>query len=241
MAELGMFEYSALLPDHVRLLQLSQVQHEANLRIQCEISQFPIRSCPPYTALSYTWGDSSWLKSISLNNRDFRVTPNLHAFLQEALDRRRWQDLKAEWLWIDAICINQSNVSERNLAVSNMKVIFEAADKIICWLGSVDVPRLEAAAIASVDRLAELSHDPRYLKLGGLRNFYINFQEFHEIELESLRLVFKAAWWTRAWIVQEATTPKSPGHRLIWFGSHERTFEHFSLANKVLSSIACIS
>ena len=38
-------------------------------------------------------------------------------------------------IWIDAICIDQSNIKERNRVVLRMKDIYERADEVIAWLG----------------------------------------------------------------------------------------------------------
>jgi Heterokaryon incompatibility protein (HET) len=38
-------------------------------------------------------------------------------------------------LWIDAVCINQSDVSERNKQVALMKDIFRLAERVTVWLG----------------------------------------------------------------------------------------------------------
>jgi hypothetical protein len=38
-------------------------------------------------------------------------------------------------MWIDAICINQSNVAERELQVGLMRDIYQQADGVVIWLG----------------------------------------------------------------------------------------------------------
>ena len=38
-------------------------------------------------------------------------------------------------LWIDAICINQTDIPERNAQVSTMKRTYEEADRVLVWLG----------------------------------------------------------------------------------------------------------
>ncbi|KAF2452112.1 hypothetical protein P171DRAFT_321969, partial [Karstenula rhodostoma CBS 690.94] len=39
-------------------------------------------------------------------------------------------------LWIDAFCIDQSNIRELNHQVAQMRDIYAAADSVIVWLGS---------------------------------------------------------------------------------------------------------
>src|SRR5580700_5121291 len=38
-------------------------------------------------------------------------------------------------LWVDAICINQENITERNSQVQLMKSIYEKASRVLVWLG----------------------------------------------------------------------------------------------------------
>jgi hypothetical protein len=39
-------------------------------------------------------------------------------------------------MWIDAVCIDQSSVSERNYQVAQMGAIYAAAALVIVWLGN---------------------------------------------------------------------------------------------------------
>lgn len=223
--ERGVFEHAPLREDSIRLLRLTNYE---NSRPQCEVEHFHPGDYPEYSALSYTWGDPSWNASVCLNDQQFNVTPNLHAFLKEAWRRHEKGQWKSTWLWIDAICINQADNSERNRCVASMKDIFEGASKIICWLGSdIEIsPRLESWALWCLDHLEKLFTRGRSLEINDI----------NDVDVDALRLVFRASWWTRAWIVQEASTPKPPGCRMIWLGSHERSFEHVSHANQVLSA-----
>jgi len=47
-------------------------------------------------------------------------------------------------MWIDAICINQSNVAERELQVGLMRDIYQQADGVVIWLG-LRKPKTELA------------------------------------------------------------------------------------------------
>jgi hypothetical protein len=69
---------------------------------------------PPYDALSYAWG-SGGLRglTITLNSVHLEIT----AELDEALRRLRHPDSKRR-LWIDAMCINQGAIAERNVQVA---------------------------------------------------------------------------------------------------------------------------
>ena len=88
-----------------------------------------------YLALSYAWGEpifSEHIHDIATGNST-RITSNLHAALQTL--RRRDQDL---YIWIDAVCIHQSSMLERNHQVKNMASIYRQASEVLVWLGQED-------------------------------------------------------------------------------------------------------
>jgi hypothetical protein len=83
--------------------------------LHCELEYSSLDHNPIYEALSYTWGDASIKLSILCGNNPFPVTSNLH----EALLRLR-SEKEARKVWIDAICINQDDIAERNAQVALM-------------------------------------------------------------------------------------------------------------------------
>ncbi|KAF2033977.1 HET-domain-containing protein, partial [Setomelanomma holmii] len=123
------FRYSPLgAPQYTRLLRLEPGKDD-NL-IQCSVHDMNIDDPPTYTALSYTWGVPETRMKISVDQCDFLVTPNLW----HALWHIRLKD-DPLLIWIDAVCINQGDIIERNSVVRRMKDIYERADSIIAWLG----------------------------------------------------------------------------------------------------------
>ena len=81
-------------------------------------------------ALSYTWGNPSNICLVTINNKTCPVTKNL--FL--ALLRLRYQDI-SRFLWIDAVCINQTNLTEKSQQVAMMAKIYAMASNVLIWLG----------------------------------------------------------------------------------------------------------
>lgn len=75
-----------------------------------------------FTALSYTWGDAKDTLPITIDGCPFQATKNLIAAL-----RRLQEDDKKVTLWIDAICIEQSNNPEKSWQIQLMKDIYEKA------------------------------------------------------------------------------------------------------------------
>jgi hypothetical protein len=88
------------------------------------------RSLTPYSALSYVWGERINPRIISINGATVFVTPNLFA----ALKRFRHATQTVE-LWVDALCINQDDIQERNAQVGFMGEIYKNAHEVLMWLG----------------------------------------------------------------------------------------------------------
>lgn len=115
----------------IRLISLSPARR-FNAPVHCQIFRVQLSesSIPPYEALSYVWGSFSDA-TISMNNMNcYTVTDNLTAALRHLRGRK-----KPRLLWIDAICIDQNNLDERNCQVGMMRDIYARADRVIVWLG----------------------------------------------------------------------------------------------------------
>jgi hypothetical protein len=93
---------------------------------------------PVYSALSYTWGDPTVTEEISVDGSPMQVTTNLKAGLKAL----RAQAILA--VWIDALCINQEDILEREQQVLRMQTIYSKAAEVIIWLG----PKTDDSALA---------------------------------------------------------------------------------------------
>ncbi|KAH7397136.1 heterokaryon incompatibility protein-domain-containing protein [Pyrenochaeta sp. MPI-SDFR-AT-0127] len=98
--------------------------------IGCELSVVSLDDRSLYRALSYTWGAANDTLPIRLNGHRFEVTRNL----KRALQRLRAFDTEIP-IWIDAICINQTDIIERMYQVQLMRYIFESPMEVIVYLG----------------------------------------------------------------------------------------------------------
>jgi hypothetical protein len=96
--------------DKFRLTRLLP-SFESHASIQCELSEETLGSGVQYKALSYVWGSSSTRRSIQLNGED--LLPR-HRKSRAALRQLRPQSQPPRTLWIDAICIDQHSIHERN-------------------------------------------------------------------------------------------------------------------------------
>ncbi|RDA87855.1 hypothetical protein CP532_2990 [Ophiocordyceps camponoti-leonardi (nom. inval.)] len=96
----------------------------------------PTITPPSYKVLSYVWGSRNNKRPIILwdswtgRRSVVYVTVNL----DHALRRIRRADSHLI-LWVDAICINQTNVAERSIQVRFMREIFANSEEVVVYLG----------------------------------------------------------------------------------------------------------
>ncbi|KAN0092408.1 Heterokaryon incompatibility protein (HET) domain containing protein [Hyaloscypha variabilis] len=200
-------------PTHIRLLRrLSRGEAAASSPPRVYLETHDLQKSPDFTALSYTWGscvddsDSSHHSSevfrIECNGQLHTVTENLFHFLDSC---------GQDFLWVDALCINQENLDERAQQVSLMGQIYASANIVIMWLGK-DTSDLEEFVFLHEKFLPEL--DKRLRDIDFSTQSIWDLQFLGEIGIQS-----KARWrqyWTayhrfyqrrrffyRAWIVQE--------------------------------------
>ena len=113
----------------IRLLRIHPSQIGGEIR--CDIFHTRLDQAPSYTALSYSWGDTLDCHVININGSGFQVRQTLWDALNHV-----GSDCEPHILWIDSICINQEDTTERNHQVIHMRAIYERADRVLVWLGS---------------------------------------------------------------------------------------------------------
>lgn len=79
-----------------------------------------------YEALSYTWGGRTKANELAIDDKYVPITDNLASALRHLRRRDR-----VRILWIDAICIDQQNLTERAQQVSIMGDIYSQADFVL--------------------------------------------------------------------------------------------------------------
>ncbi|KAH6721501.1 heterokaryon incompatibility protein-domain-containing protein, partial [Leptodontidium sp. MPI-SDFR-AT-0119] len=95
----------------IRLVILEPVRGEDPVR--CRLIHVSLDDNPQYESLSYAWGDSSVTTPIYIDGKAIPVTENLESALVNLRDESL-ENPKDRVLWVDAICINQMHIPERN-------------------------------------------------------------------------------------------------------------------------------
>ncbi|KAI0183831.1 heterokaryon incompatibility protein-domain-containing protein [Xylaria flabelliformis] len=129
--------YSDLRRDRkeIRLLQLLPSPGPQYARIPCcRLLRTNLRAAPSYNALSYAWGDAETNRVIIVDDIHIRIPQNLF----DALITLRPSQLTPFLLWVDYLCINQRNDTEKAWQVGLMRDIYSKADHVLAWLGPGD-------------------------------------------------------------------------------------------------------
>uniref|UniRef100_A0A0B7KN93 Heterokaryon incompatibility domain-containing protein n=1 Tax=Bionectria ochroleuca TaxID=29856 RepID=A0A0B7KN93_BIOOC len=165
---------------------------------------------PRYEALSYVWGSIHETADIAINDQPHRVTKRLETALRDL----RNQD-EERTMWIDALCIDQENAPEKSVQILRMNRIYEAAHRVIAWLGpSSPVGDLAVEIVKQVggsDDVLTEGIDDGVNPIRMVPKVLDDAPSLSSIVFENgdrwaaLRWVFENPWWKRAWIIQEGT------------------------------------
>src|SRR6266496_1428803 len=119
----------------IRLLELLPQGSDGAVRCIVQNEAFSSKDDHPiYTAVSYEWGDDHEPTClINICDKKFYIRQNLFDFLTTLLAHH--PDQRHQRLWVDAICIDQSNPEEKHHLVPRMKSIYNRAATVLIWLG----------------------------------------------------------------------------------------------------------
>ena len=169
----------------------------------------PDSSTPPpqFAALSYCWGDPSRTQPILVDGCVIHITESLHS----ALVRLSGAEYVLP-LWVDAVCINQRDVREKENQVPMMGDIYRTAELVVGWLG----PASEGSDLA-MKALGYIGQEMCAMDDGPvLEERAAFFAQVLPVPSDDERVTaktqFPAAavgellerpWWLRTWVVQE--------------------------------------
>ena len=193
--------------------------------IQCELVTVSLEEYSgAFDALSYVWGYADVKERIRMDGKIIEVTLNLEAAL-----RRVRNTEKAELLWVDALCINQWDVEEKNIQVMRMKDIYTRCRRVLVWLGDAIMDRTGdgknevAVAVKAMSFLKKAHKIARGKDMVGKPNYYkmfmskiaetvpfedpstVGLPEVGAPEWECLSKFLSRPWFSRVWIIQEAS------------------------------------
>jgi Heterokaryon incompatibility protein (HET) len=197
------------LGDDIRLVRL-HCASERNSPVICSLKTSTRDNAASYEALSYVWGSEEHPRAIHLDELIFYVTQNLHIALT-ALRSTNHDRL----IWIDALCINQLDTTERNHQVRLMTETYSGAERTMVWLGEGDetVNRF----FQHLTAFSRSNPDSDFIERG-----ISPYEAMYGCD-ESLS-VAGLPYWERVWVVQELKHSKVA---TFVYGTHVVPFSQF--------------
>lgn len=175
---------------NLRLFRILSDDLKEKDTISCELKPASALADPAaYIAVSYCWTEAAPSCSILVNDVRMMIRPNLYAFLKIMRTERQ-----EAWMFVDAICINQDDIEERNHQVGLMGTVFADADKVIVWLGmplftdseiEKEVNEVCETIKQGIDVVGRLSPRERDALQSCVETFY------------------PTRYWSRVWVIQE--------------------------------------
>ncbi|KAH7074011.1 heterokaryon incompatibility protein-domain-containing protein [Paraphoma chrysanthemicola] len=180
----------------IRLVEVLHKRSKSGL-VQCRMLNGTIAS-NRYTCLSYEWDSKPGGEWIIINGELHYVRRNLWDFLRVATSKYCKQKL-----WIDALCIDQTNIDERSHQVQMMVTIYKEASEVWVWLGDDPTAArlLTGNPVAKEGTISKSKHGnaPPGLAVSGES---IKGQQTQK-DIDRMAYVSQNSYWTRAWITQE--------------------------------------
>lgn len=195
-------------PDSTRVLVLFPAQNTVD-DLRCYMDEVRLSDAldesKGYTALSYVWGAHEAFHMIWFGNHSLRIRPNLDSALRNL--RRRDRTIR---LWVDAVCIDQSSLLERNHQVQQMRDIFSAASDTVIYLGPQDGGHTGHSAWNFLERHSSWALDENRdidrNAAARLNEHLTSFRgDLKDVEVD----VLSRSWFRRLWVFQEAVVSHS--------------------------------
>lgn len=131
--DLLLYEYDPLPKTRWMRLLTFVIDKTAGIRtMTCQLTHHSFEEAETleYEALSYAWGDPYRTHHLVCDGGKIPITSNLADFF-------RCQHPGDYHFWIDAVCINQRDRTERGHQVNQMRDVYRNANKVRAFVGSI--------------------------------------------------------------------------------------------------------
>ena len=159
---------------------------------------------PSYVAVSYCWHSDEWniAENLQLHQEAGWSFPISSVMLDAVLDMT---EDDYEGVWIDQVCIDQTNLNEKAHAIGNMDLIYRCARRVIILLEDVELSEDEEQALRCLTGLPDSSADEEFHITGNDVERNVGSQSKPTLLklVQAVRKIISARWFTRAWCAQE--------------------------------------
>ena len=189
-----MYQYKQLANGEIRILHLKRCIWPLPSVIQATVHHISIDCMSDdsfnYEAMSYRWGSTERTEEILVDGKRFPVTRS--AFKLLVARRSIWRERN---LWVDAICVNQSNEEEKSSQIRLMGAIYRRASRVIAFPDADWRSRLAAPLIFEL-HLASLHYS-------GSEAVYSLDKQKQRWRWQAFEKLLVNDYFGRVWVVQE--------------------------------------
>lgn len=214
---LPFYQYKALPSEtHIRRFILDPGSHEDPLSGTIEVIDLAKASLYPYEAISYVWGSEVLDNWILVDGQQLPITENLAMSLRQA----RYSSTHCA-LWVDSICINQSDAQEKGHQVRRMGHIYKQAQRTLICLGCDNQQDARVASDLIQDVRAMMDRvftDPSFSwKLDAFPWPEPDSPLLTPARWDTADMLYEHPWFSRGWTIQEVALSRNA--LILWAGS----------------------
>ncbi|KAK7980239.1 hypothetical protein PG989_012696 [Apiospora arundinis] len=173
-----------------------------------QLQTFSLDSHPEYVTILYCWSDPTPCHTVLIDGKELRIARSAATIL-ELMSSITTSE--SRMIWIDALCIDQLNFTERAHQVPLMSRIYPQGTRNIIYLGVGD-----PLSSRGMDNMREIAKD------------MIRMQSEDRDELQTavdkkaISAFLQLPWFSRVWVVQESVLARGSSCIL---GRNELDFE----------------
>jgi hypothetical protein len=196
MTDLPPFTYTPLSANEIRLL--TPVIEDDSIAWTLSTVQLDFQDLK-FETLSYVWGSQDESFPIVCNEKLFWVHHNLYTALPYLARRANVDEVLP--MWIDAICINQTDDEEKIVQIRSMNQIYRRASRMWIWLGIAEYQDYIPEALSTLLWLHDPNKDSRNLaqvRGASSETFYFD----PSVRKAMIHLIVNP-WYRRLWVTQE--------------------------------------
>ena len=213
------FEYDDLGDASLNTTLLRLLPGEPDDIISCELYKVAFSIYEEYHTLSYEWGPPGEISTILVNDHPFVIRRNLHSFLWRVRSNASYVSPMESFVreirvWVDAICIDQDNIAQKNGQIPKMYEIYRHARTTLVWFGEGDAASLEAMKclvhwLKSPENVHRLLRGKWDEDLKDRVNWKTSralsqLQAPETAEMwQAFCEIYRLPYWSRTWVVQE--------------------------------------
>ena len=199
-----MYTYDKHLPrDSIRLLRITSDGETFSGALE----ESKLDKLPYFAAISWCWTSrrTSRPKSFPCNNQEFPVSSHLYGLLENVTPRGVPASVT---IWVDAVCINQNHLEEKDVHIPRMSEIYGRAHSVLVWLGeSHDDSDLVVNSPTITNLNTQLARFPEFSSPDDVARFALPART--DPIWRAIGALCDRDWFYRTWVVQEVALARN--------------------------------